>query len=111
MKHVEYAVVWKRAECVAKRKKYRSRPLAERFMLLLGPEPWKRDADRMGRPKDPDSYMCCSGYECGCGGISLRQHYLEARKDLPPLEWMRLEIRDVEESPWRPAGLAGGRRG
>lgn len=64
---------------------------ANRFMLLLGPEPWK------ALKKNPDDFWCCAGAGCTCGGITVRDEMLGKRKDMPKLEYVRLEQRQVGE--------------
>lgn len=94
----EYRVVWQRAGCRKKRKRYLSRRMAERFMVLLGPEPWTA----LG--KDPDELVCCPGSvydQCACGGLTYRKQSEETRKDMPAIEYVRLEVRSV--GPWEKA--------
>jgi hypothetical protein len=95
----EYRITWKRVDCPIKRRRYKVEAAARRFMVLLGPEPWLAYA----RGRDPDGPACCSGCECGCGGITIRQRALDAREGQPPLEWMRLDRREVTATPWGPA--------
>lgn len=106
MRRAQWSVVWKRVDSLPKRKRYWSRAQAEHRALLLGPEPWLYEMDRWEKkPKDPDSRMCCDGYVCGCGGLTVRQHYEQRRAELvesgmPPVEWVRIERRTVEVTPW-----------
>ena len=93
---MEYRVVWKRAGCVVKRKRYRYRKNAEKWITLLGPEPWTT----YGRA--PDDLQCCNGRECACGGVTVREHSDEIRATLPAIEWIRLDSRPVGQ--WEPAG-------
>lgn len=97
---LEYRVVWKRAGLARKTRRYVSRAKAERYMLLLGPEPWKFYApDR----EDPDELECCPGtppYECGCGGLTIRERAMAQREEMPALEYLRLEQRPV--GVWEP---------
>lgn len=74
----EFRVVWKREGCEPRRKRYMRRSSAERFMTLLGPEPW------LAFDREADEYFCCSGYECGCGGITVKEDSDLRRKDYPP---------------------------
>lgn len=96
----EYRVVWKRKPFISdehvidprpKVRRYATRKGAETFMLLLGPEPWKGYAPGV----DPDSYVCCSGQECCCGGQTYREKAEGMRKTLPPIAYIRLEERVV----------------
>lgn len=91
----EYRVIWKREGLNPKRKKYLVRAAAERFMLILGPEPWRAFADG-----DPDEYFCCSGRECGCGGTTIREDCERRREGLPAIEYVRLESRTVTCGDW-----------
>lgn len=87
---IEYRVKWKREGLSAKRVKYTSRKYAERRLALLtSAEPWTV----LGL--DPTDYQCCSGYECGCGGITVREHMEAMRKKYPPIEYAKIEQRDV----------------
>jgi len=86
---IEYRVVWKRNDLKQKTKKYTTLRGAKRFMILLGDEPWK------AFDHDPEDYICCSGSDCGCGGQTVRNHFL--RKDQPKIEFVRLEQREVGE--------------
>lgn len=88
---VEFRVVWEREGQHRKVRRYARREAAQRFMLLFGPEPWKAYAPI----PDPDRFACCSGYECGCGGLTYRQQSEEKRASLPALKFMRLEVRAV----------------
>lgn len=95
----EYRVVWKResferdgitSRSKQKRKRYVSLKRAERFMrLLTSAEPWKE----LGQ--DGDDYFCCSGHECGCGGQTVREAFTAKYADMPPVEFVRLEEREV----------------
>ena len=86
----EYRVVWKRENLRVKRKRYVSRKFAERFLALLTDlEPWKRLGE------NPDALACCSGYECGCGGVTVRQGHESRLAEMPPLEWAHIEQREV----------------
>ncbi|MDP3767435.1 MAG: hypothetical protein Q8S13_05430, partial [Dehalococcoidia bacterium] len=95
MTTTEYRVVWKRVGAHEKSREYTTRRGAERFMVLFGPEPW----NAYDRDKGPDGLMCCgglrAGYMCGCDGITIRQQHEAKRKDLAPLEYLRLEGRTV----------------
>jgi hypothetical protein len=85
----EYRVVWKREGCHRKERRFARVATAERFLLLFGPEPWTAYGAEPGRP------YCCSGYECGCGGLTERQRTAEERAKMPPLEYVRMESRLV----------------
>lgn len=93
----EYRVVWKRQENRRKVKRYATRPRAERFIALMtSPEPWKLFPTYAHM--DPDKPYCCEGgpySECACGGLTLREHFASFRKDLPPIEYVHIEEREV----------------
>ena len=93
----EFRVVWKRVGCRPKAKRFVRRSIAERFMQLFGPEPWSVFADR-GENPNPESLVCCCGYQCGCGGLTYRQQSEERRENQPGLEYVRLDVRVV--GPW-----------
>lgn len=91
----EYRVRWKRKGLREKRLILQKRHAAERRLVLLGPEPWLA----LGRA--PDSFACCSGYECGCGGFTIRQSEEKEREKMPALEYAAIDEREVNE--WEPA--------
>lgn len=109
---LEYRVVWKRVGHRRKTKRFARLATAEKFLVMLGPEPWRAYAfHRDGRPKDPEDVVCCGGWECGCGGQTVREQSDEMRKNMGPLEGIPvLECREV--GPWRAGaslrGLGGG---
>ncbi len=91
----EYRIVWKRVGLDAKRKRVVHRKTAEKFAALLGDrEPWKR----LGQ--DPEKLACCDGYECGCGGLTVRESFAQQFGDMPDLEFVRIESREIGE--WEP---------
>jgi hypothetical protein len=94
---VEYKVSYKRVGLDARRKKFARLASAERFIALLGPEPW------LVLGKDPDDFQCCPGNECGCGGATVRESDAAYREGMPDLEYVRLERRTV--GPWEPNRL------
>ncbi len=87
----EFRVIWKREGLRPKRKIFVRRASAEKYLLLFGPEPWTY----LG--KDPDERLCCDGYQCGCGGETYRQNDERQRAEMPKLEWIRVETREVGE--------------
>ena len=90
---VEYRVVWKRVGQEPKRKRYVNKKRADGFAAILtDKEPWKR------YKRDPDAFYCCSGYECGCGGKTVRQSFEEQFDGMPEIEYVRIESREV--GPW-----------
>ncbi len=98
-----FRVVWKREGLKPKVKRYVIRKSAERMMnILTSPEPWKFYSE----PKEADDYVCCpGGYmdQCGCMGVTVQQEAEHKYKDLPKIEWVRLETRTV--TPWKSAGV------
>lgn len=90
----QYRVVWKRKGLSEKKKRYERLAFAQRFVTLLGPEPWKA----LGR--DPDERFCCSGRECGCGGVTVREHFLQHRESYPALEYVRIDQREIRLGAW-----------
>jgi hypothetical protein len=69
-----------------------------KLLLLLGPEPWRAYTD-----KGPDDPWCCGGWECGCGGKTVREESDERRKDIPPVVAVSVERRAVTRTPWERA--------
>lgn len=96
----EYRVIWRRVDSARpKRRRYMSVKRAERLLnMLTSNEPWLWVLEF--KDKDPDSLACCDGHECGCGGLSIRQHLTEKYKDMPAIEYARIESREVGE--WKP---------
>jgi hypothetical protein len=92
----QYRVVWKRVGLPEKKKRYEHLVRAQRFVMLLGPEPWKA----LGR--EPDEYHCCSGRECGCGGMTVREETMNHRENIPALEYVRIEQREITLGAWMP---------
>jgi hypothetical protein len=91
----EYSVIYRRKGMHSKRVVYKHRGSADRRLALLThPRPWEP------LDQNPDAYVCCDGYECGCRGVTVREDHEDIRKRLPPLEYVRLESREVGE--WRP---------
>lgn len=92
----EYRVVSKRVGKVMQTRVYRTLAAAKRRLVLFGPEPWKAYG-RHGR--NPDERVCCSGYQCGCGGYTVKEQSDARRAEMPELEYIKLQVRDVSE--WR----------
>lgn len=102
----EYRVVWQRRGMDRKSKRYAALKSAKKRVLLMGPEPW------LALGVNPDEYHCHKGQsaynECGCDGLTWREHLLNARKGsmhqdddgMPPIEFIRIERRPV--SDWEP---------
>lgn len=62
---------------------------------------WRREV----WPKDPDSLLCCSGYECGCMGVTVREAY--APRPAEPLCGKRIPGGFEDEFCCRPHGHPG----
>lgn len=91
----EFRVTVQRAGCAPKVKRLRSRRGLRRYLTLLGPRPWEAFG------KTPEAYACCSGWECGCGGRTMREDAETRRANLPALESVRVESREVTRAPWQ----------
>ena len=87
----EYRVVWQREGERRKTKRFSRLKIAERFVSLFGPEPWKAWG------KTPDAFDCCDGRGCSCSGLTVKERSDERRAQMPKLEWIRIESRDVGE--------------
>ena len=98
----QWRLSWKRVGFPEKRKLYWSERAAQRRIVLMGPEPWKA----LG--KDPDARWCCDGRECMCGGDTWRDYLLGSRAHMPPLEYTRIESREVTQGEWTPNGTKCG---
>jgi hypothetical protein len=87
----EFQLCWKRVGQRPKKKIFQSRKAAEHYRVLFGPEPWKY----FGR--DPDARVCCSGYECGCEGVTVRSESDDKRSGMPEIEWIAIRVRAVSD--------------
>jgi hypothetical protein len=100
----EYRVLSKRQDTAVKDKRFRSlKAVRDRVGLLLSDEPWRFFGSAGERTRDGDGLYCCPGtqhYECGCGGLTVREHALAPRENLPPIEWVRVEKRQVTTTEW-----------
>jgi hypothetical protein len=63
----EFRVVWQREGYDKRRKIFGRRAAAERYVKRL-----QGDHDPFP-DRDDDDYACCSGWECGCYGVSVAQ--------------------------------------
>ena len=104
MAGAEFRVVWKREGLRPKKRVYVQRTRAEKFLQLFGPEPWTY----LGH--QPDDLVCCSGRECGCGGLTYAEYDRSKRAELPKLEWIRVETREVGAWHGAPASEPQARR-
>lgn len=88
----EYRVVWKREGLGQKIKVFQTIKAAKRYVSLLsGDEPWKAFGF------SGDSFVCCSGSECGCGGLRVKESFENKMKGLPKLLFVRMDYRKVGE--------------
>lgn len=100
----EYRVLTVRQGNAVKEKRYRSmKHVMKRINILTSDEPWRFYGDAWTREKGPDDYVCCAGTrydECNCGGMTMREDTAERRKNLPPIESIRVEARTITTTPW-----------
>lgn len=78
---------------------YQRRHAAERLALIIS-----GGTDNMAKATgdDPDDYACCSGSECGCGGLTNRDAWAKRAAEFPTLiEGPTIQAREVGE--WEPA--------
>lgn len=87
----EFQVKWKRVGQKPKARTFKTRKGATAFLALLGPEPWVY----FGRK--PTDRVCCSGYECACGGQTVQSESDEKRASFPVMEWIATSVRSVSE--------------
>jgi hypothetical protein len=88
----QFRVVSKRAGQRERAKLYATLRGAQRRAALYGPEPWTAHG------RSPEELWCCDGNQCPCGGDTVRQHHESLRRELPALEFVRIERRRV--SAW-----------
>ena len=105
----EYRLLVQRTGNAVKDTRSRSLKAVERRVgILMSPEPWRFYGDRETRQKGPDDYFCCAGTyhdQCGCGGATMREETEARRKDLPAIEWIRLQKRQVVITSWEPCDV------
>jgi len=80
---------------------YRTRAALDRRMLLFGPEPWTAYAPGA---KGSD-LACCSGYECGCGGLTHAQVTAAKRAGFTG-EVVGFVVHERDVTPWAVAQRA-----
>lgn len=85
----EFRLVWKRVGGKRKVRRFVRRKALDRFVTLLGPEPWK------AFDKEPEDLVCCRGFECMCQGATVRQDSDAKREGMPPIESIHVETRYV----------------
>ncbi len=105
-REMEYRVVWKRQHEGRKNKIFATvRGASRRINIMTSDEPWKFYYP----PVDPDAFVCCAGgfdQMCGCGGVTYRDESEHTRNRLSPLEFARIEEREVKE--WAAIGTPEG---
>ena len=87
----EYRVCSQRVGQRKKIKRFASLKMAQRRIAILSDDPWAA----LGL--DPDDKFCCDSYMCGCGGMTNREKDADYKKDLPALEYVRIEKRAIGE--------------
>lgn len=97
--HAEYRVRWKRQGMKPKTRFYQRAPALNRFLTLLGPEPW-RAYMKPGKTPD-DLYHCVGAPDCDCGGLTYRERADQIGAEIPPIEWVSVEVRHVQETAWQ----------
>lgn len=106
--YTEYRVLSSRVGNGVTDKRYASlKAVADRIGRLTSPEPWRFYGSNSQRLRGPDDLACCAGTyhdQCNCGGLTMRQKSDDERRILPPLEWIRVEVRTVVRSPWVAVG-------
>lgn len=102
----EYRLLIKRTGNAVKERRARSMKSIERHIgLLTSPEPWRFYGVGESSRKGPDDYVCCAGTyhdQCSCGGLTMREETEERRRNLPPIESIRVERRQITSTPWEP---------
>ena len=63
--------------------------MMRRAALLTSDKPW----EVLGL--DPETFQCCSGWECGCDGFTVREHMEHQRAQYPAIEYVLIEEREV----------------
>lgn len=89
----EFRVVWQRDGRQRRYKRWARRESAERHVLVL--------QGRMAEAHPelaPDEPFCCSGYACGCRGLTWHEHWESQARDVPPLVYGPvLQVRPIGE--------------
>lgn len=85
MRKFEYRVVWRRKEGKEKVRRYAYLKSAERFLTLLGPEPWTAWG------AEPDARHC---YREAC--LCEQRTNIEYFNEIPPCEYARIEVRPLQ---------------
>jgi hypothetical protein len=86
------------------RRKRSNMAAIRKVVTLLGPEPWNAYIEP---GDDADSFRCCSGWECGCGGQTYRTEAMAYRAQkyphgLPAIESVKVFKRTVTRTAWEP---------
>jgi hypothetical protein len=95
MSRTEFRVVWQREGLSKRSVRYRSRAQALSKALVLQGRIWEVT------DQDPDGYACCSGAECGCGGLTRAQAWAQRSAEVPPLIYGPvIQTRTFTATPW-----------
>jgi hypothetical protein len=95
----EHRVTWQRQGYRKKSRLFQTAAAAERHALVLQGRLAEAYPD-----KDPEDLACCSGFECGCGGLTNAEAWAREHARFPPLilgPW--IERRDV--GAWERTGI------
>jgi len=84
---VEWRVVYKRDGLARKARTFAREATARRWVSWLTSETYPHD--------DGEKFMCCSGWECGCTGLTNAGYWEQQRRLIPRLEWVKVETREV----------------
>lgn len=107
----QYRLTWSRATNaesgfatpMVKTKNFASIKALERHVrIMTSDEPW-REWKTEFEGLLPEDYACCPGgpsHECGCGGYTNAEVRDEKRKDLPPILWIKQEVREITSTPF-----------
>jgi hypothetical protein len=88
----EYRITWQREGLNKKSKIFQTEEGSKRFYALLtSNEPWKVFG------YEGTELSCCSGYECGCEGATIRDSFDTKRDGMPKLLSIKLNSRRVGE--------------
>lgn len=75
MTSLQYRVVWQRAGLPKRRKLYETKRGVDAFVAKLNNPP----------VESPDDYVCCSGWECGCQGVTNAEAHDQHYANMPRL--------------------------
>lgn len=96
----DYRVAWQREGNVSPRSRRCGNSIAKARRCLAFVE--GRYSEAYPNSKQ-EGYVCCSGWECGCGGKTWADRWAELAEnaaDMGRLLYVRIEARQT--SPWKP---------